>query len=308
MVREQCRHLLLGLQVLLLGISEAVYIVNVGIGSQTDKPVVGLAVLLAHEVDVIGRDDLHAMLFGQVEDDLVVLLLLLIHLERKSRNLRLVQHHLQIIVILEHPLVPLYGLFRACDIAVENHSRNLSCHTGGRADDVLVVLFNDLVRNPRLVVHTLDMSRGHDLHKILVPVVVLGQQDKVVIALLLDLVVSLGHVDFASDDRLYGRVLRRELEKLFHAVHVAVVSDRKTGHTKLFGSVEQVFDRRLAIKNRILGMDVKVYEGHNSSFVKENKVTKNSVIFPLLLQEWERMSKLAFASNTSLKIEIIYTL
>ena len=50
MVREQCRHLLLGLQVLLLGISEAVYIVNVGIGSQTDKPVVGLAVLLAHEV------------------------------------------------------------------------------------------------------------------------------------------------------------------------------------------------------------------------------------------------------------------
>jgi len=87
-----------------------------------------------------------------------------------------------------------------------------------------------------------------------------------------------------------------------------VVRNRKAGHTKLFGSVEQVFDRRLAIKNRILGMDVKVYEGHNSSFVKKNKVTKNSVIFPLLLQEWGIMSKLAFASNTSLKIEIIYTL
>ena len=131
MVREQCRHLLLGLQILLLGISEAVDIVNVCIGSQTDKPVMGGAVLLAHKVDVIGRDDLHAMLFGQIEDDLIVLLLLLIHLERKSRNLRLVQHHLQIIVILEHPLVPLYGLFRACYIAVENHSRNLSGHTGG---------------------------------------------------------------------------------------------------------------------------------------------------------------------------------
>ena len=118
-----------------------------------------------------------------------------------------------------------------------------------------------------------------------------------VIALLLDLMVTFGHVDLASDDRFYGRVLRRELEKLFHAVHVAVVRDCKTGHTKLFGSVEQVFDRRLAIKNRILGMDVKVYEGHNSSFVKEDKYTKNSVIFPLLLQEWGRMSKLASASD-----------
>ena len=125
-----------------------------------------------------------------------------------------------------------------------------------------MILGDDFMRNPWLIIHSLDVSCGDNLHQVLVAIVVLCQKDKVVITFFLQSVVTLGYVDFASDDRFDTRMLGRELEELLHSVHVAVVRDCKTRHAKLFRPVEQVFYGRLAVKDRVLCMDVKVYKSH----------------------------------------------
>ena len=125
-----------------------------------------------------------------------------------------------------------------------------------------MILGDDLMRNPWLIIHSLDVSCGDNLHQVLVSVIVLGKQDKMVISFFLQPVVSLGYVDFASDDRFHARMFGCKLEELLHTVHVAVVRDRKTRHAKFFSPVEQVFYGRLAVKNRVLCMDVKVYKSH----------------------------------------------
>ena len=267
MVREQCRHLLLAFQVLLLGISKSVRIVNKRIGRQANKPVMRSSVLFSHEMGVVSGNDFYTMFFRQVENYLVILLLLFVDFKRKSRNLRLMEHDFQVVIILEHPLVPLYGLFRPRYVSCKDESRNLSCHAGRRTDDVVVILLYDLVRYPRLVIHTLEMACRYDFHQVLVAVVVLRQQDKVVITLLLHPVVSLGNINLASDDRFYVRMFGGELEKFLHAVHVSMVRDGKTGHAEFIGSVEQVFYRCLTIKNGVLRMYVEVNECHNSIFL-----------------------------------------
>ena len=106
------------------------------------------------------------------------------------------------------------------------------------------------------------MAFGNDFYQIQVSFVVLRQQDKVVIALFLHPVISLGNVNLAADDGLDIRMLLGVLEELFDTVHVAMVRDGKGRHTKLFGTVEKVFYGGLSIQNGILGMDVQVNETH----------------------------------------------
>ena len=79
-------------------------------------------------------------------------------------------------------------------------------------------------------------------------------------------VIVLGYVDLAADDGLDGRVLLGEFVELLDAVHVAVVRNGKAGHPHLFGAVEKVLDRGLAVKDGVLRMDVQVDERHGLRF------------------------------------------
>ena len=83
-----------------------------------------------------------------------------------------------------------------------------------------------------------------------------------VITLLLQVMVTLGHVHLAADDGLDRRVLLGVLEKLLDAVEVAMVGHGQSRHPQLFRPVEKVFYGCLSIQNRILGMDVEMYEVH----------------------------------------------
>ena len=76
------------------------------------------------------------------------------------------------------------------------------------------------------------------------------------------MVIMLRDVDLAADDGLDGRVFLRYLEKFLDPVHVAVVGDGQGGHAEFLGPLEKVLDRRLAVEDRVLGMDVQVDEGH----------------------------------------------
>ena len=182
MVWEQSGHLLLALQILLLGVVKARLLVDLLAGVQTDKMVVRGAILLVDEVDVIRGDHLDTHLLSQLEYSLIADLLLLINLQRQPRDLRLVEHHLKVVVVSEDPLVPLYRLSRLVHLSGDDVLGDLAGKTGGAADQVIVVLLDDLVGDPRLaVIETFDVTLRHDLHQVLVPVEVLGQKDEVVI-------------------------------------------------------------------------------------------------------------------------------
>ena len=105
-----------------------------------------------------------------------------------------------------------------------------------------MVLLNDLVAHPGAVIHAVDMPFRHNLHQIQVARVVLGQQNQVVIALVVDAVVPFGNVHLTANDGLYIRVLFGVFEELFYAVHVAMVRNGKRRHPQLIGPVEKVFD------------------------------------------------------------------
>ena len=182
MVWEQCRHLLFALQVLLLGVVKARLLVDLLAGVQTDKMVVRRAILLVDEVDVIRSDHFDTHLLSQLEYSFIADLLLLVDIPRESRNLGLMEHHLKVVVVSEDPLVPLYRLSRLVHLSGDDVLGDLAGKAGGAADQILVVLLDDLVGDPRLaVVETFDVTLRHDLHQVLVAVEVLGQKDEVVI-------------------------------------------------------------------------------------------------------------------------------
>ena len=145
--------------------------------------VVSRTVFLVHEMDVVGGDDLHPHLRGEVEDLLVDLLLLFIEVQGEPRDLGPVEHHLEIVVIPEQILVPPDGLPGGIKVSCQDVSRNLSGQTGGTADEIVVVLLDDLMADPRLAeVETFRVAGRDDLHQIPVSLVILGKEDQVVVA------------------------------------------------------------------------------------------------------------------------------
>ena len=182
MAWEQGRHLLLALEVLLLRVVETRLLVDLLASVQADEVVVRRAVLLVDEVHVIRGDHLDSHLLGELEYSLIANLLLVVNLQRESRNLRLVEHHLKVIVVSEYIPVPLDRLSRLVHLSCDDVLRDLARKACGAANQVLVVLLDDLVRDSRFaVVKAFDVPQRHDLHQVLVPFEVLGQQDEVVI-------------------------------------------------------------------------------------------------------------------------------
>ena len=77
MVGEDGRHLLGGLEVFLLGVAQTLGVVEVGIGADADKAVMGRAVLLAHEVHVVCGHHLDTQFLSYLKDHRIDLLLVL---------------------------------------------------------------------------------------------------------------------------------------------------------------------------------------------------------------------------------------
>ena len=140
--------------------------------------------------------------------------------------------------------MPFYGLQSPFHVSGYDCSRHLSGDAGRAAYKVLCIFFHDFMRNARLVVvFSFDVSGGHDLHEVLVSVVILGEQDEVVVSsvvLVLELMVIVtGHIDFAAYDRLHLRKLLRHLQEFLHSVHVSMVCDGQGGHAEFLGSFEK---------------------------------------------------------------------
>ena len=118
------------------------------------------------------------------------------------------------------------------------------------------------------------MSRGHDLHQVLVAVVVFGQEDEVVeflvVVVLEVVVVVLRHVDLAAEDRLHVRVLLGNVAEVLDTVHVAVVRDGQAGHAEFLRTAEELLDIAHSVEDGVLRMDVQMYEGHGCTNINKN--------------------------------------
>ena len=274
MVGEEVAHLLLGLEVLLLRVAQALGIVDVGVGGKADEAVVHRAVFLAQEVDVVGGDYLGVGLLRQLKNSLGGNQLLLVDLRAETRDLSVVEHYLQVVVIAEDPFVPGDGCARSVHVARKDVLGDLSGEAGRAADKVFVILLHHFVAYARAVVHSLYVPRGHYLHEVFVAGVVLGEKYEVivpsVVVVLQMVVVVTRDVDFAADDGLddvvavgvFVALVVGPTEELLDSVHVAVVGDGHCGHPQLACTLEELPDVRKTVKNRILSVEMEVYEGH----------------------------------------------
>ena len=130
MVGKKFHHLVFALQVLLLGVTQPLFVAEVGIGSQADKAVVSRSVLFPDEMDIVRGDNFHPIFFSQPEDLVAVLFLPLIQFQGHSRNLCLVKHHLQVVILSEYPFVPVDGIVQRFRVSRQDGSRNLSGDAG----------------------------------------------------------------------------------------------------------------------------------------------------------------------------------
>ena len=130
MVGEDGFHLLLRLEVFLLGVADTVGIVVIVIEGEADQAVVGRTVLLADEVYVVGGDDLDIVFCRQFEDGLVHHLLHHIHLGVCAGDFGLVALHLEVEIVSEKVLVPLDCVLGLLEVAAVDGPGNLSGKAG----------------------------------------------------------------------------------------------------------------------------------------------------------------------------------
>ena len=163
-VGEDGVHLLGRLEPLLLGVVHAVHIVHVVVRAEADKPVVCLGVLLFHKVRVVGADNLHPVFFCQVNQYGVHLFLPLIHLLVAAGFVGLVALQLDIVILTEHRLEPLYRLFRARYITRHNLLWQFTTQACRRTDNTFVELLQQVfVNTARVVEGVRHKTRAHNL-------------------------------------------------------------------------------------------------------------------------------------------------
>ena len=87
---------------------------------------------------------------------------------------------LQIVVVTEHTLVPLYGLASPGNISIQDLCGNLTGNTGRTDDQSFVELLQIGTVGTGAHIMTIHPRTTHQLDQVLVTLVVLGQYDEVV--------------------------------------------------------------------------------------------------------------------------------
>ena len=164
--------------------------------------------------------------------------------------------------VAEHVLVPLGDPSGFIEVAFYDETGHFRRSASRQYDEALAVLLQQLAVDPGTVVEPVDVSAGDQLHKITVTLVVAGQQDEVIRAALVGVLVepaALCDVDLATYDRLDARLFAGHVE-VHHAVHGPMVGDGQGVHAHLLGLGHQLRDTADAVQHAVFGVDVKVRE------------------------------------------------
>ena len=166
----------------------------------------GLGVVFVHEVHIVGADHPHTMFARQFAQVLVHLHLHRIGLMIGPVDRRLMKLKFQIVVVAEHLLVPADRFLGLLQVARRNGARHFAGQTGRTADQSFAVLLDLGAVGTRTHVESVGPRFRHDFRQIMIALQILGQQNKVVAALvglsLLVLQTPPRHVDLTADDGL----------------------------------------------------------------------------------------------------------
>ena len=267
MVREERRHLFGRLEILLKRIAHTVRIVQIAARIETDQMVVRHGILGEDEVHVVRTDILDAVFGRQLQNHLIDAQLVFVDVRVLLRIARRVQLQFEVIVFAEDVLEPLDHALGLLDVVVHDGLRHFAAQARRAADQPLVILFDQLLVDTRLVIESLGKRVGDHLAEVVIAFEVLGQQDQVVAGLLVLVLLEavFHHVDLAAQNRLDPGV-RGGIVEVLDAVHVAVVGNGDGVHAEGLGPLDERLDSGGAVKNRILGMYVQMDEiGHGSN-------------------------------------------
>ena len=273
---EERGHLVRRLEPLLSRVDEAVFLGELLLRGEAEQHVVRIVVGRVEEVDVVRGDDLDVELLPQFEHALhdggLARVETAVVVNRRAGDVRLrgvVEHHLQIVVVAEEVLVPLRDALRLVHAVRVDGARHLAGDAGGGANQALMVLFEQVVVDARVVVEAVDVGFGDEAHEVVVAGEVLREEDQVVAAFVLvarRVVARGGDVRLAAEDGLDGRQVAVALlgaalvvERL-QGEEVAVVGDRQRGHPPLARAPHERLDAALPVQQGIGGMDMKMYK------------------------------------------------
>src|SRR5262245_5331164 len=135
---------------------------------------------------------------------------------------------------------------RTGHIPLPDEIGNLTAQAAGKCDQPFVVFLEDLLIHSRLVIESLEICFTDEFDEILIPSLVPGQEDEMVVIVVRESTVFLGmstaegHVRLAADDGFHSCFFGLSIE-LNRAEHVAVV---RHGYGRLTKSLD-LLDQRL---------------------------------------------------------------
>ena len=257
-------HLLTRLEPLLLRVEHTRGVVKVLARGKTQQVVVGLGVILVHEVGVVRTHQLDAILLRQLNEHLVGLLLQRERLAVGTQRgvFHLMSLKLQIIVVAKHAAIPLNRLARTLNVTVENLLGHLTRDAGRAHNEILMIFLQVLTIRTRTHVIAVDPRTRHQFYKVLIAMIVFGEHNEVVathVAMLLHLILLavVSHIHLAAKYR-FERLLTLFLEfavhliaiieKLFYAEHVAMIGYGHAFHAVGNGLVDEFLHTRLSVQ------------------------------------------------------------
>ena len=259
MFREQRPHLRVRLDVALLTHeAEPVGIVQILPHPDGEQHVVGLGVLAAEIVGIVGGHHRQAQVRGEAEhplrDDVLVRDAVALHLEPEA-------------IGSEHLSEPLRGRFRLLVAPLAQVQRDLAGETGGEADDPFLVALQCLAVDAGPPIVTLEEADGRQFDEVRVALAIGSEEHEVrVVArgagkLLPAMPAAERYVSLEAEDgaELPGLGLLVEPPR---AVEVAVVREGDRVHPQRLDAREQVRNAVGAVEEGILAVGVKVNERH----------------------------------------------
>ena len=250
-LRKRRLHLLGGLDEELVGLeAPAVGVIERLAGLDAEQHLVRRGILGLQVVAIVRCHQRQGQLTGQ-GDELAVAALLL---------RQVVVLDLHVVAIAEDLAVLAHHLPGAIERAVLDRLVDLAGQTAGQGDETAVELAQQIAVDARLVVEALGVAEGDQAAEIAVALAVRRQQDEVIVAARLGVVLASRtlvvaaarrHVDLAAENGLHARGHGGAVE-LDRAEHVAVVGHRHGGHPRRLHPRDQPLDLVGPIEQRIL--------------------------------------------------------
>ncbi len=168
----------------------------------------------------------------------------------------------------ENPLILFCSPTCLFVLALRNIPLNLSCQAGAQGNDSFMIPPQRLFIHPRPIVKPFCKPDGHDLHQILISLVILCQQHQMIIPVLpaccLFVKTGIGsHIDFAAEDRP-DSLCFCFLIKINHSIHNPMIRDSCTVHPQLLYTRHIFPDLIGAIQQAVFCMHMQMRKIHSS--------------------------------------------